>query len=344
MKTTILFTLLLIGLWACHDQTLGPEPTNTPEANFDRLWQDYDRMYGLFAIKKVDWSAVYQRYRPLVKNGMSNGQFFTVVSSVLSELNDGHVWMVTPEANGSPSRRYDSGPTYATGDFEPDVVRSYLQNVKSVGTAEGINVVYGTLPGTIGYVHFVDFGQSLTFYQKAMDDILTTLGDTKGLIVDIRNHGGGDDRVSQYIAGRFATDRNRYMTSRLRSGPGHADYTPATDWYVSPTGTRQYTKPVALLTNRITESAGETFTLAMNQIATVTQMGDTTFGIFSETTRRELPNGWIYTISVGDYRAADGRSYEGVGIAPAVVFINRPEDVAAGTDKLLEAARLRLLR
>ena len=80
----------------------------------------------------------------------------------------------------------------------------------------------------------------------------------------------------------------------------------------------QYTKPVELLTTRWTASAGETFTWAIT--AHITQIGDTTSGGFSDVIARELPNGWLYFVSVGDFRNAEGKSEEGTGIVPAHYF------------------------
>jgi C-terminal processing protease CtpA/Prc len=128
------------------------------------------------------------------------------------------------------------------------------------------------------------------------------------------------------------------MTTRFRNGPGHADFTAPFEWYVAPEGKTRYTGPVVLLTNRTTQSAGETFTLAMRQITSVTQVGDSTYGIFSDNPQRELPNGWIFTVSTGDFRAADGRNYEGIGLAPQVLVQNRRAEVEAGQDKALEKA------
>ena len=343
MKTfltkTLGLSLIITLMVACNDLTLGPEPANTPETNFDLLWQEFDRLYGQFETKNIDWNAAYARYRPLVKPGMSDNELFDVVSHMLGELNDGHVWLLKP---GPDYRRYDSGPTYPGGDFSLNVISKYVQEQKEISTVEGVNVLYGKLAGNVGYIYFVNLGQSPHFYEKAMDQALAALADTKGIIVDVRNLDGGLDRSSQYVAGRFARERRLFMTTRFRNGPKHTDFTAPTEWYVAPTGRLQYTKPVYLLTNRLTQSAGETFTLAMNQIATVTQLGDTTFGIFSDNPKRELPNGWIYSVSPGDFRAADGKSYEGIGIAPKIRVVNTKEDIAAGKDIVLEAALKRL--
>jgi C-terminal processing protease CtpA/Prc len=255
---------------------------------------------------------------------------------MLGELHDGHVWLLKP---GPDYRRFDSGKAYTADEFSLSVTKKYLEVVKEISTHEGVKIVYGRLAGNIGYVFFEDLSLSPTFYQNAMDDVLNFLADTKGIIVDARSIEGGDDRSAQHIAGRFASARHAYMTSRFRNGPRHTDFTAPMQWFVAPTGKSQYTKPVRLLTTRITGSAGESFTLAMRENANVQHWGDTTYGAFSDNPRRELPNGWIYTVSVGDFRAADGTSYEGIGIAPQKVFKNSKDDVLAGLDKLLEEAQ-----
>lgn len=97
-----------------------------------------------------------------------------------------------------------------------------------------------------------------------------------------------------------------------------------------------------MLTSRWTASAGETFTWAMNTQSHVRQLGDTTAGGFSDVVSRELPNGWLYFLGVGDYRNANGNSEEGTGIAPAIQVANTKKDIDAGNDKVLEAAILKL--
>ena len=70
MKSFLIKTLYLVyllgGTTACNDLTLGPEPVNTPEANYEMLWQEFDRMYGQFEAKSIDWNAIYKKYRPQV--------------------------------------------------------------------------------------------------------------------------------------------------------------------------------------------------------------------------------------------------------------------------------------
>ena len=126
------------------------------------------------------------------------------------------------------------------------------------------------------------------------------------------------------------------MTSKKRNGPGHNNFEKTLSWYVEAEGGSQYTKPVLLLTSSRTISAGETFSFAMRENSIVTQVGDTTAGAFSEVVIFQLYNGWLFTVSVGDYRGSDGKSYEGIGIAPHIYSKNQKADVLAGKDKTLE--------
>lgn len=154
----------------------------------------------------------------------------------------------------------------------------------------------------------------------------------------MRDNWGGEDRVSQYIANRFATTTNLSFTARLRNGPSHDDFGPEIRFYTKPEGAFKYTKPVVLLTRRSTFSAGETFVLAMRQNANVSVVGDITGGAFSDAIRRELPNGWVYRLPVADVRAADGKNYESIGLAPDVLVKNTKKELEGRQDKTLEVA------
>ncbi len=95
---------------------------------------------------------------------------------------------------------------------------------------------------------------------------------------------------------------------------------------------------MVVLTRRATFSSGETFVLAMKRNKQVTTVGDSTGGAFSDAVKRELPNGWIYRVSIADVRAADGNNYESIGLAPDVLIQNRKEELQTGQDKALEKA------
>jgi len=174
--------------------------------------------------------------------------------------------------------------------------------------------------------------------KKPMKAVLEALKETKGLVIDVRGGYGGEDVAGKFIAGHFTTKSYPYMKTKVKSGPGEEDFTPVETWRVEKEGDEQYLKPIVVLTHRFTISARETFCLAMRPLEQVSFVGDTTAGAFSNQINREMPNGWGYSLSIGEWTDAGGNSFEGIGIHPDVLVQNQEEDLLKGTDKALEAA------
>jgi len=329
----ILISFMAMLLVSCEESLIEPEIPNDPVSNFEEMWKGYDEWYGLFGVKAIDWKKVYQEFRPMVNANTTDEELKNIFHDMIDPLNDNHTYIITT----SNEPRIESGifdTLKVQTDFSLDIIPKYVPDFTHYGAA----IDYGTIEVNIVYIHLGDFIPSQKFFEQAMDEIVEKLKDTKGIVVDIRDNPGGNDATAQYVAGRFAASRHLYMNVRKKNGPGHFDFTNVIPWHVEPTGGTRYTKPVILLTSRWTESAGETFTLAMNELENITQMGDYTSGGFSDNIARELPNGWFYFMSIGDYRAADGESYEGIGIKPEIDLVNSKEDILSSTDKVLEKA------
>lgn len=337
MKKISILTIFAIAVFtSCQKTFLGPVVSNSPVNNFEEMWKGYDAWYGGFNVRNINWDSVHNALRPQVNNNMTNQQLYEVLSKMITPFNDIHAFL-QPTSDGLP--RYESSAFFRNHKVQEDfsiavVKQNYLPSLVTIDD----KLHYGILSNNIGYLHFGEFGMSMNFYQQKLPQIMHALKGTKAMVVDIRNHAGGDDEVSRYIAGWFAKDRHLFMTTRKRNGPGHNDFTAPNSWYVDKQGDYQYTNPVVLLTTRWTASAGETFTWAMNTQAHVTQMGDTTAGGFTDVISRELPNGWLYFVGVGDYRNAEGKSEEGVGVVPKIYAVNTKTDILAGEDKVLEKA------
>lgn len=335
MKRNYSYLILIFFLASCQKLLMPTVTKNTPSGNFEAMWKRYDEWYGLFEVKKINWDSLHAAYQTHVNDQMDNAELYQVLTSMITPLNDPHVF-IQPTTNGL--LRYESSRFFRDNkmqqDFSINVIKEhYLPSLVTIDN----DLHYGILPGNIGYIHFGAFGMPVSFYRLQLDKIMEALKNTKAMIVDIRNHGGGDDQVSRYVAGRFAAESKLFMTTRKRNGPQHTNFTQQQNWYVTP-HEAPYTHPVALLTTRWTASAGETFTWAMNTQQYVKQIGDTTAGGFSDIMTNELPNGWLYFISIGDYRNAAGESEESKGIAPLFYIVNTPENTTAGKDNVLERA------
>ncbi len=320
---------------SCEKLLLDEETPNNPVNNYDLLWKDYNEMYGSFVVKNINWDSLNHVYRPLININSSDLELYNTMTGLLSHLDDNHVTLTPVNSN---LQRYKSGILGRMGiftDFKLDVVQNnYLIQSKEYCST----IQYGKLDNNIGYIHISNITEGINFYEKAFDDILEYMKETDGIIIDIRNNSGGIDQQSVYIAGRFTNKSKSAFTFRLKNGTAHDSFTPFYDYTVKPEGNFQYLNKVVLLTHRFTISAAETHTLTMARNDNVTIIGDTTSGAFSDMITRELPNGWMYTISVGDWRDFKKESYEGIGYPPDVVIQNQPCDIENGKDEALEKA------
>ncbi len=333
----VFISLLIIFASNCS-LLLDPDPANTSESNFEILWNEFDKMYALFEVKGIDWSQRYSVYKPEITSSTSDIELFSIISDLLAELNDKHVFM------SSEFEYFNSGGYPLTDSyFSLNSVKNYLVSSKTAG----VDVfTYGLIADSIGYVHIGAFYSGRTGISTRqdwagdIDNIIQEFQTTDGLIVDVRDNKGGLPQNVMFIADRFADKRRLFMTLQTQNGLGHHDFNDEKEYYIEQEGPSQFTGPIILLTNSLTISGGEWFTLAMKTIPYVTQMGNTTAGAFSLSISRDLPNGWNYTISVQLIKSHDGICYEGVGISPEndLIVTNTAEDLANGIDRELESA------
>ncbi len=328
MKKTLL--ALLTILWSCSP--VSTQNQTDPERMFEHLWQTYDRNYGIFTAKKVDWKALYEIYRPQVTAQTTDDELFDIMSGVLGHLNDNHVGLQYGD------RRFRSGilGEMEMEDFSLDLIKEkYLEGKHE--TRVGDVFTYGWLSDDIGYFHFRGFG-TLGESRTTIDEIVEMFEGAKGLVVDVRSNGGGDDRVGKLIADRFADRKRHYMTTYTRNGPKHDDFSAPKYWYVEPDGPKQFTKNVILLTHRFSVSAAENFALAMRVIPHVTVVGDATSGVFADVYRDELPNGWRFSVSYKLFVDHTGFCWEGIGVPADLRITNTKEDIEQKRDKVLDFA------
>lgn len=334
----LLMASLFLLLTSCEKILTGQEGQRIdPIATFERIWQDFNDHYGLFAVKQIDWDSMYLTLRPQVSETMSDRQLYDVIVAMLSPLQDNHVTLYPASNPELPRWANDlENGTYHIRDFDWAVVKqNYLQSSREHNPV----VRSGYLRPDIGYLYLEHLDAPRKDYAKPLDAILKEFAtNTRGLVLDLRNCSGGYDPNGQYVAGRFATERHLYMRTRKRNGPARTDFTDPVEWFVEPSGDFQYAKPIVVLTSSTTASAAETMLLALLTRTGITQVGATTSGAFSDNPMFEAGNGWMYTISVGDYRDAGGRSHEGIGLIPDVLNSSTREELQAGKDRALEKA------
>jgi len=134
--------------------------------------------------------------------------------------------------------------------------------------AELPNVDSRMLPGNIGLIVIRSFADDAVI--ASVDAALLTFKDTAGLIIDVRENGGGDTAVARPIMGRFITEPKPYARMRRRDGAGLG--APWTEM-VEPRGPFTYRKPVAVLTTRWSASMAEGFPMGMRGLGRAVIVG-----------------------------------------------------------------------
>ena len=78
--------------------------------------------------------------------------------------------------------------------------------------------------------------------------------------------------------------------------------------------------------------------MVLEQLPNVTLIGETTYGIFSNSYGKRLPNGWDLHLSTERYFSHAGLEYEQQGIAPDIEERPNFNDLNSGQDNILERA------
>ena len=87
-KIYLALLVILATLASCVDEQ---EHENTPQGNFEALWQIIDEHYCFFDYKDIDWNSIYNIYKVRASDNINREQLFEVLTDMLSELRDGHV-------------------------------------------------------------------------------------------------------------------------------------------------------------------------------------------------------------------------------------------------------------
>ena len=260
-----------------------------PMINFEYLWKECDEKYAYFDLKNINWEAKRLEYSSKISDGMSDDELFNVLGGMLTELKDDHTNLIS---NFNVS-------FFGVNYFSQDnfnwriIVDNYLPENYYIS---GPFVHDFIANGEIGYVRFPAFTGTVDYAN--LDFILNRYENTKGLILDLRENGGGVVTDVFNLLSRFIETKTLVNYSRIKKGPAHDDFSDAEPVYVSPYDGIRYKNKVAVLTDRGTYSAGSFTSLATKALPNITLIGDTTGGGLGLPNGGQLPNGWTYRFSI----------------------------------------------
>jgi carboxyl-terminal processing protease len=330
MLTRAACVVCVISCVACGKSPTGPSaPSSDFAAQFDSLWETFDREYSYFEHKGVDWTALRRDYRPRVLAANDQRGFSDVLREMLGHLHDSHVTLIDP--GGAQI------PTYVPQAFVNWDRTVFDQYRGRAGWTQGqTDWGHGVLDG-VPYIAIGRWGTQ-AIRSADFDAAFERYRDAPALILDVRMNPGGNDQLAFEIAGRFTPSVVRAGYVRFRNGPKHTDFGAPVQRTVNPRGSWQFAGTVMLLIGRRSASSNESFILAMSQLPNVTLVGDRTAGSTGNPGTFPLAGGWSYTVSRWIEYTADNQVIEDNGIMPDVVVPVTAADFASGRDPVLDWA------
>lgn len=175
------------------------------------------------------------------------------------------------------------------------------------------------LEDDIGYIKIISFSENTYKDFKTALNKLQKKG-IKGLVLDVRDNGGGLLDICQKIADELIgegtivyTKDNKGNTEYLKSGKGKVDL------------------PIAILTNKGSASASEILTGAILDNKAGISVGTTTFGKGLVQSVRELKDGTGYKLTTAQYFTPNGDYINGKGIKPTIEEKNEAKQLEVAT-------------
>ncbi len=322
IKHILLLLIFLFPLTACVEIE---EFDDTPQGNFEALWKIMDEHYCFFESKNVDWNRVHDKYAQKIKPNMDRYELFSVLDSMLQEVRDGHVNLITPFNLGRYWKWYEDYPRA----FDPTIVEDYLGFDYLISGG----LKYKVLDDNIGYIFYESFSNNIG--ESSLDEMINKLSLCKGIIIDVRDNGGGSLMNVDIFASRFTNEKTLVGYIIHKTGKGHYDFSEPYPRYIEPSTRLRYQKPVIVLTNRKCYSATNDFVNTMRLFPQVTILGDKTGGGGGLPFSSEIPNGWSVRFSASPILDINKQSIE-EGIDPD---ISVPFSTQGKKDSFIETAR-----
>lgn len=186
------------------------------------------------------------------------------------------------------------------------------------------------LDGNLGYLRFSGFAP-VERVGSHIASAMADLASTDALIIDLRQNGGGAPTSVMYLAGYLFPEKT--LVARIYSRPDNAT---TEMWTVEVTAPKYLDKPVYVLTDRRTFSAGEAAAYHLQAFGRAKTVGDTTGGGAHRVNGVDLNDRFMMSVPyTRPTNVRTGTDWEGVGVIP---------DIPVDPARALVVAQLAALR
>lgn len=197
-------------------------------------------------------------------------------------------------------------------------------------------LVSRSLASGIGYIKFDRFFEPIVKpYKKALAD----LKDTKGLIIDLRENGGGDVSVVQEMVSWLFGKKVPFGKLATRSGDS-AKFLGISllDEEVGDPKKQLYSAPIIVLTSGNSASGAEVFSAVLQENERAKIVGQQSCGCVLGVRRQSDVKEGELQLSELNVISPKGKRYEGIGVTPDLIIEPTINDLQNNRDRALEAA------
>ena len=200
----------------------------------------------------------------------------------------------------------------------------------------------GTREASIAVIEIDAFTRPIAYtFTRVLQE---KLAGARGVIIDLRNNGGGDAEAMADVASTFLGEKVGLGQFTDRSGSSFEISTRLKSPFM-PERIAQTKLPLIVLTSQRTASASEIFVEALKASRRATVIGTETCGcVLAVRARHTLPDGGLLDISELDYQTPAGDHLEGRGIKPDETVLIERSDLYSGRDRAMELAISKLTR
>lgn len=199
------------------------------------------------------------------------------------------------------------------------------------------------LPQGIAYFRIDSFNDPALAQQFV--DQFDQIKAAKGLIIDIRDNGGGNSSNTWKILGcltdapypNFAWRARQYRAVARAGGNPEIPFVASSEM-IAPDGARLFKGPVAVLISSRTFSAAEDFCVSFVGMHRGILVGEPTGGSTGQPVLFSLPGGGKARFCARHAQMADGSEFVGKGIKPDIPSPQTVADIRNGHDSTLDAA------
>ncbi len=338
MKKIVFIILIQLVFSSCEKVFMRPGPDKTNKAVFEEYAKLVKEKFAMLKLKKVDIDHLRDSIGATITESTTEGELFSKLAFITKSLKDGHSTLTGDTmfyydfTVGHP-KAYDYDMLF-NNYLNPAIDNGYVAEYKDAQGRPDYYVGHLSLNPEVAYIRLPSWILDIT--DEGIDNLFKKISTYKGLIIDLRDNGGGDPVLATKIA-KYLTDKEVNIGyERFKTGPAEGD-TSVSQLFLKPAASNYkfLNKPVFVLTDIWCFSATTTFMYSVYPLSNVKYLGYKTGGGAGSVASGILSNGWLWDLSVSEFIDYKGGHWDN-GHQPDILQVideNNPD-----VDEVLERA------